>query len=213
MSSKFKPTSSSDSDTPEVDQSEEFEDMEEIEEPVYEIDGVANKTDELANPSGESSLEAKLRELEAALQKEKSDSLYARAEFENFRKRSVKERSDLLKYGGERVIVEVLTVMDNFDRAIQASEKSSDDVLRKGVVMIAEELRNTLKRLGVVEVPPENGKFDPTLFEGISTEPTDSVEPGQIARVFRPAYKLHDRVIRPGQVVIAVEKRTNDEKE
>lgn len=69
--------------------------------------------------------------------------------------------------------------------------------------MIADEFRNTLKRFGVTEVLPENNRFDPMVFEAISTEETDKVEPGQISKIFRKAYKFHDKVIRPGQVVIA----------
>ncbi|MGE3973065.1 MAG: nucleotide exchange factor GrpE [Bdellovibrionales bacterium] len=157
-------------------------------------------------------LEQRVQELEAALAKERNDALYARAEFDNFRKRAVKERSELVKYGGERALADILTVMDNFERAIRASETANIEDLKKGVVMIAEDLRNTLKRYGITEVLPENGKFDPTIFEAISTEETDEVEPGQISRIFRNAYKFHDKIIRPGQVIIAKAKATDGEK-
>lgn len=83
------------------------------------------------HPVGDMKAEEKIRELEAALKKEKNDALYARAEFENYKRRAIKERSDLVKYGGERLLSDILTVLDNFERAIEAGEKASDEVLKK----------------------------------------------------------------------------------
>ncbi len=184
-------------------------DPSENEAPVYNLEDserVELETTEHVETSespSDSSHGAKIQALEEALKKEKTEALYARAEFDNFRRRTIKERSDLQKYGGERAFSEILTVLDNFERAIAASENSSDEVLRKGIVMIADDLRNTLKRFGVVEIIPEDSKFDPMIFEAISTEETNAAEPGAITRIFRKAYKFHDKVIRPGQAVIA----------
>jgi molecular chaperone GrpE len=109
-----------------------------------------------------------------------------------------------LKYGNERLVVELLNVLDNFERALQ--EKVSPDQIEnyvKGVEMTAKELRALLARFGVSEVPSENKPFDPAVHEAIGSEESDSIEPGYIARVLKKLYKLHDKVIRPAQVIVA----------
>ncbi len=142
----------------------------------------------------------KLEELE----KFKSDYLYLRAEFENFKKHTIKERSDLRKYGCERFAADLLNVLDIFETAL-SSEVNSDSIanFRKGIEMTATEMRNVLGRHGVTEIPSQGQTFDPAMHEALSSEETADSAPGTITQVFKKAYKLHDRVIRPGQVVVA----------
>ena len=144
------------------------------------------------------------QKLLSEVEKFKNEYLYLRAEFENYRRNSIKERSDLSKFGGERVIRDLLEVVDNFDRALEM-KVSADNVetFSKGVQMTSVELKNLLTKHSVVEVPSEGVAFDPNIHEALSSEATDKVEPGFVFRVFKKAYKLHDKVLRPAQVVVA----------
>lgn len=135
----------------------------------------------------------------------KNEYLYLRAEFENYKRNSLKERSDLLKFGGERMARDILEVMDNFERALQVKLTSETiQTFKVGVEMTAKELKEALHKHGIQEVPSEGLPFNPAHHEAISSEPTTSVPNGHIARVFKKPYKLHDKIIRTGQVVVAM---------
>lgn len=147
---------------------------------------------------------SEIQKLQEQVEKYKNDYLYMRAEFENYKRNAIKERSDLIKYGGERFIRDLLEVVDNFERALQVNV-TPDNIatFKQGVEITAQELKSLLNRHSVVEVPAEGAPFDPSIHEALSSEATDKVAPGHIARVFKKPYKLHDKVIRTGQVVVA----------
>lgn len=143
-------------------------------------------------------------ETQQLAEKYKNDFLYLRAEFENYKRHAIKERSDLAKYGAERVLVDLLGVLDNFERALEM--KPTPETLHqyvKGVEMTATELKSVLAKHGVTEVPSLGQNFDPSLHEALSSEETSEFEPGRVSRVFKKPYRLHDKLIRPGQVVVA----------
>jgi len=147
---------------------------------------------------------SEIKKLQEQSEKYKNDYLYLRAEFENFKRNAIKERSEALKYGSERIVNDVLGVVDIFDRALQT--KVSPETLAnfvQGVEMTANELKAVLQRNGVTELDVEGTAFDPNFMEALSAEPTNDIPPGHVARVFKKAYKLHDKVIRPAQVVVA----------
>lgn len=156
------------------------------------------------NAGHETPVDAKLQEALQLADKYKNDFLYLRAEFENYKRNAIKERSDILKYSGEKFIRDFLEVMDNFERALETEVKAENfETFKKGVQMISTELKNILQKHSVVEVPAEGAAFDPLVHEALGSEPTDSIEPGFIARVFKKPYKLHDKLIRIGQVIVA----------
>ena len=138
------------------------------------------------------------------LEKLKKDYLYLRADFDNFKKAAIKERSELIKFGSERLVMELLSVVDNFDKALE-TQLTSDNIegFRKGIEMIWVDLTSSLSKFGVVPIDVKGNAFDPTMHEALSTEPTTEVPEGHISQVFKKAYKMHDKVIRPAQVVIA----------
>jgi len=145
-------------------------------------------------------------DVQAEIEKLKKDYLYLAAEFDNYRKHAVKERSDLLKFGSERIVRELLDVMDNFERALSVSiDAQNVESFKDGVKMIHSELQALLLRFGVTESNPAGEMFDPNQHEALTSEPTLEHRPGIITKVFRKAYKLHDRLIRPAQVVVAKE--------
>jgi molecular chaperone GrpE len=148
--------------------------------------------------------ENEVEKLKAELEKTKNEYLYLRADFDNFRKNSIKERSELMKYGSERLIQEFLGVLDNFERALQIEVKDGSwTAFRDGVNLIAGEMKALLQRSGVEEVKSEGEAFDPVKHEALSSEPRTDMPAGHVARVFKKAYKMHDKLIRPAQVTVA----------
>ena len=143
-------------------------------------------------------------EAQANVDKWKNEYLYLRAEFDNFKKNTIKERSDLRKYGSERLVSDLLNVLDIFETAL-AVETNAENIanFRKGIEMTSNELRSVLTRHGVTEIASHGQPFDPAHHEALSSEESAEVAPGNITRVFKKPYRLHDRVVRPGQVVVA----------
>ncbi|MGE0527032.1 MAG: nucleotide exchange factor GrpE [Bdellovibrionales bacterium] len=151
-------------------------------------------------------------DLEMERDKAKRDYLYLLAEFDNYRKNAIKERSDLTKYGSERFIREFLNVFDDFERALEAEVSAENQSsFRDGVKMIAGEIRNLLQKFGVEEVPAEGQPFDPSKHEALSSEPRTDMPPGHVARVFKKAYKIHDKLIRPAQVTVSTPPSAEDQ--
>lgn len=145
-----------------------------------------------------------VQKLQEQAEKFKNDFLYLRAEFENYKRNAIKERSELAKYGAERLIRDFLDVMDNFERALSMEVGPENyKTFQQGVQMTAQELRAMLTKHGVQEAKVEGLPFDPLTQEALSSEPTDKVPEGNVLRVFKKAYKLHDKVLRPAQVVVA----------
>lgn len=148
-----------------------------------------------------------VEKLQEDLNKIKNDYLYLQAEFDNYRKNAIKERSQYLKYAAERVVVEILSVLDNFERALNSFKGEADDPFKKGMELIKIQLRSVLEQSGVTEIASEGKPFDPLVHEALSSEETEEHEPGIVTRVFRKAFKLHDKLIRPAQVVVAKKKQ------
>lgn len=147
---------------------------------------------------------AQLEELKGQVEKFKNDYLYLRAEFDTYRRNVIKERADLTKYGNERLIVELLGVLDNFERALETRLSAENfATYAKGVEMTAVEFRSVLQKFGVQEIPSLGQPFDPSVHEALTSEASAATPDGSILRVLRKPYKLHDRIVRPGQVVVA----------
>lgn len=145
-----------------------------------------------------------LQKLQEQAEKSKNDYLYLRAEFENYKKHAVKERSDIMKYGAERMARDLLAVLDNFERALETQVTPENfGVFKQGVEMTAAELKSLLSKNGVSEMKAEGVPFDPNVHEALTSEASDSVPAGHVLRVFQKAYKIHDKLLRPAQVVVA----------
>jgi molecular chaperone GrpE len=141
--------------------------------------------------------------LAADLEKEKDKFLRLFAEFENFKRRTAKERLELFKTANQEVLQAMLPVMDDFDRALNEIRKSEDETLLKGVELIHEKLKNTLmsKGLEVVEVRPGD-VFNADFAEAITQIPAPSADlKGKIVDVLEKGYKLGDKIIRFPKVV------------
>lgn len=168
---------------------------------------MSEKNDEASqNPSPESGAQTTDNSfaLQAEVEKYKNDFLYLRAEFENYKRHAIKERSELLRFGGERLAKDIIGVVDNFERALSlAVTPETLENYVKGVQMTAQELKSVLEKHGIRAVPSENVPFDPTVHEAIGSEPSTEVTEGHVLRVFEKPYRYHDKLLRVGRVVIA----------
>lgn len=171
------------------------------------VDDEAVSSPETASSSVQNSAEVDVADLKAQLQKASTDYLYLRAEFDNFRKQSIKERADLLRYGGERLAKDLLDSLDIFETAL-ASEVTSENfkVFVDGIKMTSQSLLSTLQRHGITDVATEGKVFDPAINEALGSEPTDKFPPGHVTKVFKKPYKFHDKVLRTGKVIVAMAK-------
>ncbi|MFN3968733.1 nucleotide exchange factor GrpE [Flavobacterium sp.] len=143
-------------------------------------------------------------QLQEELAKEKDKFLRLFAEFENFKKRTTKERIDLFKTANQEVLQAMLPVLDDFDRAMVQIAKSEDEVLLKGVELIHEKLKNTLISKGLEQIDIRTGdSFNADFAEAITQIPAPSDDlKGKIVDVVEKGYKLGDKIIRFPKVVI-----------
>ena len=128
--------------------------------------------------------------------------VYLYAEFENYKKRAVKERQDTIKFGWENVANGLLDVLDNFDRALQFAKPESDPNLINGLKMVAQQFKATLEKQGVAEIKSINQTFDPELHEGVGQLPSEKPQ-GTIIQEAQKGYTLHGRLLRPSRVLIS----------
>ena len=126
------------------------------------------------------------------------------AEFDNYRKRSIKERSELIRTAGEKILGEMLPLIDDFERAQKAMETAQDiDAIKEGITLIYNKFISFLLANGVKVIPTENENFDTDLHEAVTTFPVSSEElKGKIIDCTLKGYTLNDKVIRYSKVVV-----------
>ncbi|MBD5146049.1 MAG: nucleotide exchange factor GrpE [Ruminococcus sp.] len=182
-------------DTPE--ETEVSEAAEETAESGEPEEAVSEETEE--NPV--EALEAKVKALEDAAAADKDKYLRLLAEYDNFRKRSVKERLDASADATAKAALEVISVIDNFERAMAA--ECSDESYKKGVEMIYGQFTEVIKKLGVEEIDALGKEFDPNLHNAVSQVEDENFGENTVSQVYQKGYKLGDKVIRCAMVVVA----------
>lgn len=142
--------------------------------------------------------------LERQLQEANDRVLRAQAELENFRRRMRREAEDERKYAAQPLLVDLLPVLDNIQRAVQAAEKSADaGGLVDGVKMVAHQLSSVLEKHHCRRIAALGKAFDPQVHEALTQQPSTEYPPHTVTHVHQDGYQLHDRVIRPAQVVVS----------
>lgn len=172
-----------------------------MENAIDEVDGKGDNNEvELETNEGELTEEELIKE---DLQKEKDKFLRLFAEFENYKRRTSKERLELFKTANQEVMTAMLPIMDDFDRALNELKKSGDENLLKGIELIHNKLKETLKAKGLERIDVEHGEnFDSEIHEAITQIPAASDDlKGKIVDVVEPGYKLGERIIRYPKVV------------
>ena len=154
--------------------------------------------------NGVESAESEVEKLRADLQEAGDRVLRAQAELENYRKRARRELEDSLRYATMPLMRDLLPVLDDLGRAIQAAEKAGEPIaLTDGVKMVAQKLEEVLARHDCKKVEALGQPFDPTVHEAISQQPTTEYPPQSVMLVAQDGYTLHDRVVRPSQVSVS----------
>lgn len=173
---------------------------------------IMDVTPEDAMPEGEATEEAdeletlknQVNELNTSLENQKKEYLFLMAEFDNFRKRNVRERAELLKNAAEGVLKGLLPIVDDFERGLAAIKDSSDaEAVKEGMQLIYNKLVKYLTQNGVKEIPTEGADFDTEFHEAIAMVPVpDEKMKGKVIDTIAKGYTLNDKVIRHAKVAV-----------
>ena len=125
------------------------------------------------------------------------------ADFDNLKRRTEKDKAEYFRFALAEAFADILSVVDNFERALAHRADATGDEFHAGIDMIARQFADTLKKYGVVEVPALGLPFDPNVHEAVMREETESVAPGTVLEVFQKGHLLNDRLLRPARVKVA----------
>ena len=180
------------------------ETVNEVEETVETAENeTANEANEQEQPV-EMTPEERIASLEAQLEKEKKEYVFRMAEFDNFRKRTLKDKAEIIKNGAESAMRNILPIIDDFDRALQATATSEDvAAVREGVELIYNKFIKYLESNGVKEMTTTGETFDADIHEAVTTFPAPSEDlKGKIIDTVQKGYSINDKVLRHAKVVV-----------
>lgn len=165
-------------------------------------DTSAEETDETETEAANVELQNQLEAALADVEKEKKEYLLLMAEFDNYRKRVTREKADIIKNAAERVLLEILPIVDDFERALAATADSTES-LREGMTLIYHKLIKYLERNGVKPMDTDGKPFDPDFHEAIAKIPAPSDElKGKVVDTTTKGYMLNDKVLRHAKVAV-----------
>lgn len=170
-----------------------------------QADGDAMEAEVVNEMTQIETLTQKLTEAEEAVAKEKKEYLFLMAEFDNFRKRTLKEKSELIKNGGENAMRGILPVVDDLERSIQAMKETSDaEAIKDGIELIYNKFVKYLDQNGVKPIASDAGnEFDTEIHEAVTTFPTDDEsQKGKVIDTIQKGYTLNGKVLRHAKVVV-----------
>ena len=145
---------------------------------------------------------ARLEESEAERDEYLADLQRLAAEFENYRKRAARDQERLVAHAHERLVRELLPVLDDLERALEAAERHEEAALVDGVKLVEQSLRKALVKEGLVEIETD-GPFDPHVHEALLSQSQAGAEAGSVLEVVQRGYRLGDKVVRPARVIVA----------
>ena len=176
------------------------------EDPVEETDKEAEASEKSENSEDSENSEEKdpLEKAQEEITELKTQLLYKAAEFDNYRKRTLKERAELILNGGEKVITAILPILDDMERAIENGEKTDDpEVLREGMTLIYQKFIKTLEGQGVNKIDTDDADFDTDVHEAVAMVPgMGDDKKGKVIDCLQKGYKLNDKVIRHAKVAV-----------
>ena len=147
-------------------------------------------------------LEEQLAEAERQRDEYLRDLQRVAADFDNFRKRSARDQQALVARAHERLVKELLPILDDLERALEAGEAHEEAKVLEGVRLVQRALAAALEREGLVEIETD-GKFDPHVHEALLSQPGEGAEEGTVLQVLQKGYRLGDRMVRPARVIVA----------
>ena len=134
------------------------------------------------------------------------------AEFENYKRRAQRDQSDTIRYANESLLKNLLSTIDNLERAIQSGKDAgTNGPLMEGVELTHKQFIETVEKLGVRQVSSIGNPFDPTMHQAVARVESDTAEPNTVVEEFQKGYFLHDRILRPAMVTVAKEKSDQTE--
>lgn len=165
---------------------------------------VESQNAEEEQPAKEETPEDKIAALQAELEKSQKEYLFLMAEFDNYRKRTVKEKAELIKNGGEKAMLGLLPVIDDFERAIDAIDNSSDvESLKEGVDLIYNKFMKYLESQQVKPMESTGTDFDADIYEAVTTFPApDESMKGKVIDTVQKGYTINEKVLRHAKVVV-----------
>lgn len=165
---------------------------------------VESQNAEEEQPAKDETPEDKIAALQAELEKSQKEYLFLMAEFDNYRKRTVKEKAELIKNGGEKAMLGLLPVIDDFERAIDAIDKSSDvEGLKEGVDLIYNKFMKYLESQQVKPMESTGTDFDADIYEAVTTFPApDESMKGKVIDTVQKGYTINEKVLRHAKVVV-----------
>ena len=165
---------------------------------------VESQNAEEEQPAKEETPEDKIAALQAELEKSQKEYLFLMAEFDNYRKRTVKEKAELIKNGGKKAMLGLLPVIDDFERAIDAIDKSSDvEGLKEGVDLIYNKFMKYLESQQVKPMESTGTDFDADIYEAVTTFPApDESMKGKVIDTVQKGYTINEKVLRHAKVVV-----------
>ena len=172
------------------------------------VDEIADGVTQQGGPSGSApegppaDLAKQLAELEASRDEYLALAQRVQADFDNFRKRAAREHERLVAHAHERLVRELLPVLDDLERTLEAAERHEEAALVDGVRLVERSLRKALEKEGLAEIDTE-GAFDPHVHEALLTQAREGAETGAVVEVVQRGYRLGDKVVRPARVIVA----------
>lgn len=149
--------------------------------------------------SAEEQIDSKEKEIE-----DLKDSIQRlQADFNNYRRRSEKEKSEISIFANEKMISEILPVIDNMERALESSIEEKESSIYKGVELVLKQLVDILNKFGLEEINAQDNEFDPNFHYAVAQEEVENLESNKVVEVFQKGYKLSNRVIRPSMVKVS----------
>ena len=165
------------------------------------VDNDAAK-DSYDNAKG-STAEAKQGSEQSAEDQESERYMRLMAEFQNYKKRTAKEKSDIHAYGNEKLLLELLAVFDNFERALATNVTDDPEAYAQGMGLIFNQMKEAIAKVGIEEIVAEGEEFNPDFHNAVMTEDSEEHDAGKVTKVLQKGYKLNSKVVRPSMVVVS----------
>ncbi|MFM8716874.1 MAG: nucleotide exchange factor GrpE [Spartobacteria bacterium] len=162
--------------------------------------------DQVMEPAPDATPDGEIAEVDfqAEAAKLKDLALRARADLDNFRKRSLREKEDAIRYANNGLLEKLLPVIDNFELGLDAARNATDAAsVLQGMSMVHRQLQDFIRSQGLEEVPADGEAFDPNKHDAVSQEFSADVPEGQVIRQVRKGYKLKDRLLRAASVIVS----------
>lgn len=142
--------------------------------------------------------------LQADLDRFRDLALRSQADFENYKKRSAREKEEAIKYANSTLLERLISIIDNFELGLAAAKgQGEQSPIYSGMILVQKQLNDLLAENGLQPIEAEGKKFDPNLHEAIAHEPSDQVPEGMVLRQTRRGYRFKDRLLRPAKVVVS----------